>query len=77
MKYLYQSHIDLMIFLFFSPKDTLCISFTFAGKVQQCLITVLLLNIYLNQKFRVRWDSTHSQYFNVSNGVKQRGARPG
>ncbi len=31
----------------------------------------LLLNMYLNQKFRLRWDSTHSQYFNVSNGVKQ------
>ncbi len=29
--------------------------------------------MYLNQKLRVRWDSTHSQYFNVSNGVKQGG----
>ncbi len=33
----------------------------------------LLLNMYLNQKHRVRWNSTHSQYFNVSNGVKQEG----
>ncbi len=33
----------------------------------------LLLNMYLNQQRRVRWDSTHSQYFNVSNGVKQGG----
>ncbi len=33
----------------------------------------ILLNIYLNQKLKVRWDSTHSQYFNVSNGVKQGG----
>ncbi len=31
----------------------------------------LILNMYLNQKLRVRWDSTHSQYCNVSNGVKQ------
>ncbi len=31
----------------------------------------LLLDLYLKQKFRVRWDSTYSQYFNVSNGVKQ------
>ncbi len=33
----------------------------------------LLCNIYLNQKLRGRWDSIHSQYFNVSNGVKQGG----
>ncbi len=33
----------------------------------------LLLNMYLNQKLRVRWDSTHSQYFNVSKDVKQGG----
>ncbi len=34
----------------------------------------LLLNMYLNlKKHRVRWDSTHSQYLNVSNGVKQGG----
>ncbi len=35
---LYQIHINLMIFFFFS-KDTLSVSFTFAGKVQQCLVT--------------------------------------
>ncbi len=29
--------------------------------------------MYLNQKLRIRWNSTHSQYFNVSNGVKQGG----
>ncbi len=33
----------------------------------------LLLNMYLYQKLIVRWDLTHSQYFNVSNGVKQGG----
>ncbi len=33
----------------------------------------LLLNMYVNQKLRVRWKSTHSSYFNVSNGVKQGG----
>ncbi len=31
----------------------------------------LLLNMYINQKLRVRWESTHSPYFNVSNGFKQ------
>ncbi len=29
--------------------------------------------MYVNQKLRVRWESTHSSYFNVSNGVKQGG----
>ncbi len=29
--------------------------------------------MYLNQKLRVRWHSSHSQYVNVSNGVKQGG----
>ena len=33
----------------------------------------LLLNMYINQKLRVRWESTHSSYFNVHNGVKQGG----
>ncbi len=33
----------------------------------------LLLNMYGNQNLRVRWESTHSSYFNVSNGVKQGG----
>ncbi len=33
----------------------------------------LLLNIYVNQKLMVRWESTHSSYVNVSNGVKQGG----
>ncbi len=37
MEKLYQTHINLMIFFFF-PKDTL-VSFTFAGKVQECLVT--------------------------------------
>ncbi len=27
--------------------------------------------MYINQKLRVRWESTHSPYFNVTNGVKQ------
>ncbi len=31
----------------------------------------LLLNMYVNQKLRVRWESTNSSYFNVSNGAKQ------
>ncbi len=31
----------------------------------------LLLNMYVSQKLSVRWQSTHSSYFNVSNGVKQ------
>ncbi len=29
--------------------------------------------MYINQKLRVRWESTHSHYFNVTNGVKQGG----
>ncbi len=33
----------------------------------------LLLNMYINQKLRVRWESTHSPYFKVTNGVKQGG----
>ena len=33
----------------------------------------LLLNMYVNQKLRVRWNNTHSPYFNVTNGVKQGG----
>ncbi len=33
----------------------------------------LLLNMYINQKLRVRWKSTYSPYFNVTNSVKQRG----
>ncbi len=27
--------------------------------------------MYINQMLRVRWESTHAPYFNVSNGVKQ------
>ncbi len=38
MEKLYQTHINLMIFSIFL-KDTLSVSFTFAGKVQQCLVT--------------------------------------
>ena len=33
----------------------------------------LLLNMYISQKLRIRWESTHSSYFNVTNGVKQGG----
>ncbi len=34
----------------------------------------LLLNMYVSQNLRVRWESTmHSSYFNVSNGVKHGG----
>ncbi len=33
----------------------------------------LLLNMYTQQKLRVKWNNTHSDYFNVSNGVKQGG----
>ncbi len=33
----------------------------------------LLLNMYVNQTLRVRCESTHSSYFNVSNVVKQGG----
>ncbi len=29
--------------------------------------------MYVNQKLRVRWESHHSSYFNISNGVKQGG----
>ncbi len=32
-----------------------------------------LLNMNINIKLRVRWQSTHSPYFNISNGVKQGG----
>ena len=39
-----------------------------------CPITVrLLLNMYLNQKIHVKWNSKLSQPFNVSNGVRQGG----
>ncbi len=31
----------------------------------------LLLNMYINQKLRIRWETTDSSYFNVTNGVKQ------
>ena len=37
------------------------------------LICRLLLNMYTNQKLRVRWGTTYSNEFNVSNGVKQGG----
>ncbi len=30
----------------------------------------LLLNMYLNQQLRIRWDNNHSPYFYVTNGVK-------
>ncbi len=33
----------------------------------------LLLNMYVSQNHRIIWESTHSSYFNVSNGVKQGG----
>ena len=39
-----------------------------------CPITVrLLLNMYLNQKIQVKWNSVLSQPFNVTNGVRQGG----
>ena len=37
------------------------------------LICRLLLNMYTNQKLRVRWNGTYSENFSVSNGVKQGG----
>ena len=37
------------------------------------LICRLLLNMYLDQRLRVRWNSTTLQLFNVTNGVKQGG----
>lgn len=33
----------------------------------------LLLNMYLQQKLRIRWNTTYSDYFNIRNGVKQGG----
>ncbi len=33
----------------------------------------LLLNMYINQKLGIRRETTDSSYFNVTNGVKQRG----
>ncbi len=33
----------------------------------------LLLNTCVSQKLKVRRESTHSYYFNISNGVKQGG----
>ena len=36
-------------------------------------ITKLLYYMYTNQERSVRWGSEHSNYFNVSNGVKQGG----
>ena len=33
----------------------------------------LLINMYINQKLRVKWGDTFSEYFTVSNGVKQGG----
>ena len=36
-------------------------------------ITKLLYYKYTNQECSVRWGSEHSDYFNVSNGVKQGG----
>ncbi len=37
------------------------------------LYCMLILNMYVSQKLSVRWESTYSSYFNVSNGVKQGG----
>ncbi len=33
----------------------------------------LLLNMYLQQKMRIRWNATFSEYFTICNGVKQGG----
>ena len=39
-----------------------------------CLITIrLLLNMYLNQKIQIKWNSKLSLPFNVTNGVQQDG----
>ncbi|CAL4163401.1 unnamed protein product, partial [Meganyctiphanes norvegica] len=37
------------------------------------LICRLLLNMYINQKLRVKWAGTYSEEFTVTNGVKQGG----
>ena len=37
------------------------------------VIARIIAYLHINQKMRIRWDSTHSAYFNVSNGVKQGG----
>ena len=37
------------------------------------LVTRLLLFMYMNQSFAVRWNSHTSEKFSVSNGVKQGG----
>ena len=50
-------------------------------KLFECLITRnvnlivvrFLLNMYLNQNVRVRFNQTYSEFFHVSNGVKQGG----
>ncbi len=42
----YQIHINLIIFSFF-PEYTLSVSFRFAGKVQQCLVTGFKWNIFV------------------------------
>ncbi len=33
----------------------------------------LLLNVYLQQKLRIRWNATFFEYFIICNGVKQGG----
>lgn len=35
------------------------------------LISRVLLNVYTNSKYRVQWNGNKSEYFNISNGVKQ------
>ncbi len=37
-KVVFQTHINFIIFFFF-PKDTLSVNFSFAAKVQQCLVS--------------------------------------
>ena len=37
------------------------------------VFTRCLMNIYLNQKLRVKWDDQFSSFFSVTNGVKQGG----
>ncbi len=44
MEKLYQTHINLMIFFILG---TLSVSFTFAGKVQQCLVSHQLQMKYI------------------------------
>ncbi len=56
METLYQIHIDLMIYSYF-PKDTLSVNFIFVGKVEQCLGTSSIWNIFVTD---AELKSTHT-----------------